>query len=187
MRRVLKKTFNPWVVVFLGTAIFHFTRNSIIDAVIFTLASILILTQVFGYTDIGLRSQPRFSTTWIAVVVGVAAWTLYFSPRHGLQNVLTLLAFIPIGLLLVFYVDGRTDRELPAPVRRARLVWGLWAFLFTVAELISFVYGYFHPKSDDLPTISAVMDPILDQPLGRAIFVAIWLAFGVFMFGVRRK
>jgi hypothetical protein len=187
VRRVLKKTFNPWVVVFIGTAIFHFTRNSIIDAIIFTLASIVILTQVFGFTDIGLKTQPTFSTFWISVVVGVAAWILYFSPRHGIENVLTLLAFIPLGLVLVVYVDGRSDGPLPAPVKRSRLVWGLWAFFFTIAELVSFVYGYFHPNTDDLPTISAVMDPILDQPLGRAIFVAIWLAFGVFMFGVRRK
>lgn len=187
MRKALRKSFNPWVVVFIGTAIFHFTRESFIDAIIFTLASALILTQVFGFTDVGLRIQPKFSTFWIVAVVAVAAWTLYFSPRHGLENVLTLLAFIPIGLALVFYVDEEGSNSMPEAVKRSRLIWGLWAFFFTVAELLAFVYGFFHPDSDDLPTISAVMDPTLDQPLGRAIFVAIWLAFGVFMFGVRRK
>lgn len=187
MTRALKKSFNPWVVVFIGTAIFHFTRGSTIDAVIFTLASLLILTQVFGYTEFGLSRQPKFSVPWIAAVVAVAAWTLYFSPRHGIENVITMLLFIPVGLLLIFYVDSETVEAWPRPVIKSRLIWGLWAFGFTLAELSAFVYGYFYPTRQDPPTISAVLDPILDEPLGRAIFVAVWLAFGVFMFGVRRK
>ena len=187
MGAIVSKSFNPWVVVFVGTAIFHFTRNSLIDAVIFSLASILILSQVFGLTQIGLPSQPRFSTPWIAGVVAVAAWTLYFSPRHGIENVITLLLFIPLGLIIIFYLDGDNSQPPPKAIRRSRLVWGLWAFGFTLAELSAFVYGYLYPQPQDPPTISAVLDPILDQPWGRAIFVAVWLAFGVFMFGVRRK
>lgn len=187
MRRIYEKSFNPWVVVFIGTAIFHFTRGSTIDAVIFTLASALLLAQVFGYTQYGLRERPQVSSFWITAVVIVAAWVLYFSPRHGLSNVLMLLFFVPVGLALVYYIDVDVPAQLPPPIRRARLVWGLWALGFTLVELLAFVYSYLHPRATDLPTLSAVLDPILDQPLGRAIFVAIWLAFGVFMFGVRRR
>lgn len=175
------------MVVFIGTAIFHWLRESPIDALIFSAASILILTQVFGYTSFGLRRQPQFTLGWIAALVTVTAFVLYSSPRHGLANILMLLCFIPIGLVIVGYVDSPVEVVMPKPVRRSRLVWGLWAFGFTLAELSAFAYGYFYPTRNDPPTISAVLDPILDEPIGRAIFVASWLAFGVFLFGVRRR
>ena len=182
------RSFNPWVVVFLGTAVFHFWRGSVADAAIFSLASILVWSQVFGFTDFGLAKRPAVGRGWLAGVVIVSAWSLYFSPRHGLQNVITLVLIAVAGLALLWYRDPADPAPLTQSIRRARLTWALWAFCFTVVELVAFVYGYLNPAEDDnLPTISAVMDPILDQPLGRAIFVAIWLALGVFMFGVRRK
>lgn len=180
--------FNPWVVVFLGTAVFHFWRESVADATIFSFASILVWSQVFGFTDLGLAKRPTVGPFWLAGVVILSAWSLYFSPRHGLQNVIALVLIAVAGLALLWYRDPTDPASLTQPIRRARLTWALWAFCFTLVELLAFIYGYLNPLSDEnLPTISAVMDPILDQPLGRAIFVAIWLALGVFMFGVRRK
>lgn len=179
--------FNPWVVVFLGTAVFHFWRGSAADAIIFTIASVLVWSQVLGFTEIGLAKRPTVGLGWLVAVVVLSAWSLYFSPRHGFQNTITLVLLAVAGLVLLWYRDPARPSALTARIRRARLTWALWAFCFTLIELVAFIHGYLNSNSEDLPTISAVMDPILDQPLGRAIFVAIWLGLGVFMFGVRRK
>lgn len=186
MKAKLLKGFNPWVVIFVGTALFHTWRGSVQDMVIFGLAALLILTQVFGMYRLGFENQPQFSVWAIAAVVLVSAVLLYVSPRHQLVNFLVLLAFIPIGIALVMY----RDKPVAAPreqVLTSRLLWGWWAALFALTELVAYVGSKLSGDLTLFPTISVLLDPVLDQPLGRATFVALWLIAGVYLFGIRRR
>ena len=186
MRAKLLRGFNPWVVIFVGTALFHTWRGSVQDIIIFGLSALLILTQVFGLHRLGFENQPKFSTWSIATVVAVSAILLYISPRHELVNFLVLLAFIPIGIALVMYRDRPMD-EPREQVLTSRLLWGWWAALFALTELIAYVGSKLSGDLELFPTISVVLDPVLDQPLGRAVFVALWLTSGVYLFGIRRR
>lgn len=186
MRARLLRGFNPWVVIFVGTALFHAWRGSVQDIIIFGLSATLILTQVFGMHRLGFENQPQFSTWAIAAVVLLSAVMLFISPRHELVNFLVVLAFIPIGIALVMY----RDRPAPQPRRqvlRARLLWGFWAALFALTELVAYVGSKLSGDLTLFPTISVLLDPVLDTQLGRAVFVALWLMAGVYLFGVRRR
>jgi hypothetical protein len=179
--------FNPWVVVFVGTALFHVWRQSLEDILIFGGAAALILTQVFGLTKFGFKQQPKVPVWAIALTVVAAALILYFAPRHGLLNTLTLLAFIVIGILLLLYVDQENQLPASKPVKRSRLLWGIWAIVFALIELAAYIGSKLTQDLGRFPTISVLLDPVLDEPLGRATFVALWLIAGVFLFGVRRR
>lgn len=186
MRAKLLRGFNPWVVIFVGTALFHTWRGSLQDIIIFGFSAALILTQVFGLYRIGFENQPQFPTWAIASVVLVSAVLLYVSPRHELVNFIVLLAFIPIGIALVMY----RDKPVPEPreqVFTSRLLWGWWAALFALVELVAYVGSKLSGDLNLFPTISVILDPVLDQPLGRAVFVALWLMAGVYLFGIRRR
>lgn len=186
MRARLLKGFNPWVVIFVGTALFHTWRGSLQDIIIFGGAAILILTQVFGMYQIGFKEQPKFNSWVIAAVVFVSALVLYVAPRHGTVNFLVLIAFIPIGIALVMFRDG-PPKKPSALLRRTRAFWGWWAALFALVELVAYVGSKLVGDLTRFPTISVIFDPVLDTPLGRGAFVALWLLAGVYIFGVRAK
>jgi hypothetical protein len=59
--------------------------------------------------------------------------------------------------------------------------------VFTVIELIAFIGEYFTEDDTAFPTISVILDPVLETQLGRAAFVALWLMAGIYLLGVRRK
>ncbi len=180
-------SFNPWVVVFLGTAIFHTLRGSWEDILIFGGASLFILSQVFSFTKFGFKSQPKLGIPAIAGFVVLAAAVLYLAPRHSIPNLVLLLAIIPIGAVLLLYVDEENQPGPSDQVVRARWLWGSWAVVFALIELIAYVGSKLTQDLVQFPTISVLLDPVLETPLGRAVFVAFWLAAGVYLFGVRRS
>ena len=65
--------------------------------------------------------------------------------------------------------------------------WGVWACLFAVIELVAFIGGFLTNDDDTFPTISIILDPVLETQLGRAVFVALWLMAGIFLLGVRKR
>lgn len=183
----LFKGFNPWVVVFVMMALFHVWRQSWQDVAIFGIAALVILTQVFGLTRIGFPAQPKLSVWTIAPIVGLSALILYLSPRHGLENFLVLMFFVVVGIPLLMYKDAARQYPAKLPIRRSRLVWSLWALGLALNELFAYLGSKLSGSLEDFPTISVILDPVLDEPLGRAVFVALWLISGIYLFGVRRK
>jgi hypothetical protein len=178
---------NPWVLIFVGMALFHIWRQSLQDVLIFGIGAILILSQVFGFTKLGFKSQPQFSGIAIGSVVLAAAAVLFFSPRHEWENFVTLLAFVPIGIALLLYTDENKHPEPTLQELRARFYWTLWAGLFALTEFFAYVASKLAGDLSRYPTISSLLDPVLEQPLGRAVFIALWLMAGVYLFGVRRR
>lgn len=182
-----KLTLNLWVLVFIGTAFFHIWRGSVEDAYIFGTASILMLSQVMGFTNIGFKQKPHLSIWVIAILVIAVAAVLYLAPPHSFWSAITLLALLPTGLALIFYVDAKAHPSPSKQVLKARLSWGLWAFVFAVIELIAFIGGFLTSDDSSFPTISIILDPVLETQLGRAVFVALWLMAGIYLLGVRKK
>jgi hypothetical protein len=89
-----KLTLNLWVLVFIGTAFFHIWRGSVEDAYIFGTASILMLSQVMGFTNIGFKQKPHLSIWVIALLVFAVAAVLYLAPPHSFWSAITLLAML---------------------------------------------------------------------------------------------
>ena len=183
----LFRGFNPWVVVFVGIALFHVWRQSPVDIAIFLTAAVLILTQVFGLTDLGFKRQPQIAMWAIAAVTILSAVLLYFAPRSGWVAITTLLLFVPIGFVLLFYRDLPPHPAPTRPAARARVVWSVWAVAFALVQLIAYLGARETGSLDGYPTISVLLDASLDEPLGRALFVVLWLLAGVYLFGVRRR
>lgn len=186
-RRAILRGFNPWVIIFVGMALFHIWRGSWQDVFIFGIGAALIMSQVFGFTKVGFKSQPKFSSVAIGSVVGISAAVLFFAPRHEWANFLLFLSLLPIGVALLLYTDEFKHPEPTLQERRARLTWTIWAGLFAITEMVAYLGSKLAGDLTKYPTISVLLDPVLDQPLGRAVFIALWLMSGVYLFGIRRK
>jgi len=175
------------VVIFVGTAVFHIWRGSWQDVAIFGISALLILTQVFGLTRFGFSRQPKAPLWLLMLVVAVAAVTLYFAPRHGVVSFTVLMALIPIGIALLFYKDQKIQAQPSTAMFRSRIIWGSWATGFALTELVAYVGSKLSGDLEKFPTISVILDPVLDTPIGRAVFVVLWLIGGAYLFGVRRQ
>ena len=186
MKRVFYKGFNPWVVIFVGTAIFHIWRGSWQDVAIFGLSAILILTQVFGLTKVGFKTQPKVPGWLLLLVISLSAVILYLAPRHGVISFTVLVAFIPIGITLLLYKDQEIQAQPSTAMFRSRIIWGSWATGFALTELVAYVGSKLSGDLEQFPTISVILDPVLDTSVGRAVFVILWLLGGAYLFGVRR-
>ena len=179
--------FNPWVIVFVGMALFHLWRGSIEDILVFGIAAVVILTQVFGFTTFGFKSQPQFGIVPIAVVVIASGLVMFFTERHGPWNWFVILAYIPIGILLLFHTDAKSQLVPTRQVLRSRWIWAIWALGFALVELVAYLGSKVYDDLETFPTISVLLDPIIDTPFGRAVFVVFWLVSGVYLFGVKRR
>ena len=120
-------------------------------------------------------------------MVIISGLVMFFAERHGPWNWFVVLMFIPIGTLLLFYKDADTQLVPEQQVLRSRWVWAIWALGFGVTEMVAYLGSKIYNDLETFPTISSLIDPVIDTPIGRAAFVIFWLASGVYLFGVRRR
>lgn len=183
----LLRGFNPWVVVAFATAAFHIWRGSGVDAVIFVFVSAVILSQVLGLTKVGFKYQRTLNPWPIGIAVAAVGLMLFFSPRASISTAVVLVAVFFLMVPFIFYKDLVKQPAMTVPVKRARLLWSLWALTFSLVELFAFAASRTNGGDDNYPTISLLLDGPLNEPVFRAAFVIAWLLMGMFLFGVRRR
>jgi hypothetical protein len=181
------KSINPWIAVFVFLSLFHITRGSFGDATIFVLASaILILEKAGKFSRLHTRKPNlgRGLVVALSVVVGVI---LFVSPRHSLLDAIVLLALLPTSLYLIWQADvGAKPKALPQ-VRRAKFVWFYLILAISVVEIFAFYMSIIVDNDFIYPTISVVMDAPLDNPVGRAIWIIVWVLSGISLLRIWRK
>lgn len=187
MKVALLRGFNPWVLFFIGMTLFHLWRGSLQDILIFGIAALVILTQVFGLINFGFNGQPKFAAIPITLVVVVTGVVMFFTERHGFWNWVVVLSLIPVGIALLFYTDAKTQLVETVQVLRSRWVWAIWAIGFGLIEIGAYLASKIYDDLETFPSISSLVDPMLDGAIGRAAFVILWLISGVYLFGVRRR
>tara|TARA_B110000305_G_C19412394_1_gene626155 strand:- start:295 stop:804 length:510 start_codon:yes stop_codon:yes gene_type:complete len=167
--------------------LFHLWRGSLQDILIFGIAALVILTQVFGLINFGFNGQPKFAAIPITLVVVVTGVVMFFTERHGFWNWVVVLSLIPVGIALLFYTDAKTQLVETVQVLRSRWVWAIWAIGFGLIEIGAYLASKIYDDLETFPSISSLVDPMLDGAIGRAAFVILWLISGVYLFGVRRR
>lgn len=99
--------------------------------------------------------------------------------RHSYIHGALVLATLPIVLRLAWYTD-RGPKEKPDPrMARSRLLWTILCLGITVWEFMANILGQLAGSLHLYPTISVLIDPILDNHYGQAAFVVAWLAIGI--------
>ncbi|QGH68149.1 hypothetical protein [Pseudactinotalea sp. HY158] len=185
----------PFVVLTLVTAV-DVIRAAWADAIFFAVAIVLAAVQTRS------PRRPRHALAGrapIAAIVGTALAALLvltFTPRHGLGAgvVVCLLGAATVTVaVLGGWPRGPSGLNEPAPavdhrrgdergdpgLRRAGRAWGAIIVLAGLWELTAYLTWRWGVLADGImPSISDVLDPILDTFAGKAAFAAIWLAGG---------
>jgi hypothetical protein len=171
-----------WIAILVLTGAFQVYRQAFADAAVFILLAAVL---VVGETGILSRLDSRtirLRRIVIAIALAIDAIVLIFTPRHGYADGI-VLAVTGALVFIVAWPNERTTDQAKQPwsprLTRAALAWTIVGVAFCIWELAMYFLGYGAEGRTDFPALSDILDPILDNPVGRVIGVAAWLAGGV--------
>lgn len=168
-------------------SIFHAMRGSHGDAVIFTVGSLLLIADWKKWFKWSMPERPRAGVVPVVLVIAIASSVLFFSERGGWQDTTLLLALAPIALTMVYYRDHGPKPSSSKLMARTRWLWLTLAVLLCVSELFAYMWANAFKDDETYPTISIIVNPVLESPYGRGIFLTLWMLIGVGLLQLWRK
>ncbi|MEN9962376.1 MAG: hypothetical protein RIS66_789 [Actinomycetota bacterium] len=168
-------------------AIFHFMRESWVDAAIFTIGSLLVIADWKKWFRWEMPERPKLSKTPVLLAILLASSILFFSERGGWQDTVLLLALAPIALFMVYYRDHGPKPSSTKLMNRTRWLWLTLATILCVSELFAYIWANAFKDDESYPTISIIVNPVLESPYGRGIFLLVWMLIGVGLIQPWRK
>jgi hypothetical protein len=178
---------NPWLPVFAFVTLFHVIRESYVDALIFAIGAVILILDWKRFFHWPMPSRPAVKQWVVAVAIAVSSSVLFFSERGGWQDVLLLLAIGPAALFLVYYRDHGPKPSGNGTMVRTKWIWMALAIFMAVSELFAYIWAVVFRDSSTYPTISIIVNPILDSPYGRSIFLVLWMLIGLGLLRNGRK
>ena len=186
MKRALSGM-NPWLPPMVYVAIFHFMRESWVDAAIFTIGSLLVIADWKKWFRWEMPERPKLSKTPVLLAILLASSILFFAERGGWQDTVLLLALAPIALFMVYYRDHGPKPSSTKLMNRTRWLWLTLATILCVSELFAYIWANAFKDDESYPTISIIVNPVLESPYGRGIFLLVWMLIGVGLIQPWRK
>jgi hypothetical protein len=177
-----------WIVILILTGGFQFYRGAVADGCVFIAMAVALVLDLTGAFPAFRSREWRPSRIITVLVLAGAAAVLALTPRHGLPDEIVLI----VSGVLVFLVawpdheprsgEAETAAEVfwTARMRRTAALWAGVGIAFCLWELSMYFLGtYVDTGRDAFPALSDLLNPLLQNPVGRVIFVAAWLLGGV--------
>lgn len=185
--KVLLRGINPWLPVLVFVTAFHINRGSTGDAIIFGLGSFILIADWKKWIPWHMPERPNVSGWVIGLVIAVSCSVLFFTERNGWQAIVLLLTLVPISLVMVYYRDHGPKPGATKQMTRTKWVWMTLALFMAVSELFAYIFATVYKDDATYPTISILVNPTLESPWGRAIFLTLWMLIGVGLLQIRKK
>lgn len=167
-----------WIAILALTGGFQFFRGAPVDACVFLALALALLLDAAG----AFRRLPSFS--WapprypLLAAAVIAAGVLAFTPRHGLADGIVFA----VGGLLVLFLAWPTRAPAASPAAgstRTAILWSAALVAVCIWELTMYLLGTFVGGRTAFPALSDLLDPLVENPIGRILFVAVWILGGV--------
>ena len=185
--KVLLRGINPWLPVLVFVTAFHINRGSTGDAIIFGFGSLILIADWKKWIPWHMPERPKVSGWVIGLVIALSCSVLFFTERNGWQAIVLLLALVPISLVMVYYRDHGPKPGATKQMTRTKWVWMTLALFMAVSELFAYIFATIYKDDATYPTISILVNPTLESPWGRAMFLTLWMLIGVGLLQVRKK
>jgi hypothetical protein len=170
----------------LVATVVHVIRANVLDVLVFLGTAVLILLDARRPVPQRL-GRPGWFTPAVAVLVCVGYGLLVLPMARTGWPMRAAVAVPGVLALVVVLGSGRHLVEQP-PAVRPRRSWLVWAAPLAFGCLFQ-LFNFFEqpdPETDSYahPTLSSIVDPMLAGSPSRAVFVAVWLAIGIWLAGV---
>ena len=170
---------NLWFWLFLTTTLFQIFRGSIVDTIIFGLGTLMVFLSAANLLNHIHLAKPHAHKYAIYTTVFVIVVALSVVPRHGELHTIVVLAVLPLALRYAWYSDRGPKDKADIRIKRASQIWAAASVGILLWEFAANILGQLDKSLYSFPTISVLVDPLLDNLVGQAIFVALWLAAGI--------
>jgi len=170
-----------WVVAFALCALLQIFRGSIGDEIIFIGGTALLVTSttIFARLEFPSHRIARgHNLDWSSLVLFIA---LAFPARHSPFDLAVFILLLPIVIGIAWGEQSQPKLPLTAKDKTTRFSWSVWAIAMCLWEFGANIAGQLSGRPGDFPTISVLVDPLLDTEIGQAGFVAVWLALGYYL------
>jgi hypothetical protein len=189
VRTSVRITIAAWITILILTAGFQLYRgDAIADGIVFlSMAAALIVgeTGILRRLD-GRMILPRRIVVIIALAVD--AVVLVFTPRHGITDGIVIAVTGVLVFVVAWPNEAPTDEDAGAAsarepwtprLTRAAIAWAILGIAFCIWELAMYFLGYGQDGRTEFPALSDILDPVLNNPIGRFLGAAAWLAGGL--------
>lgn len=161
-------------------SIWHIWRGALGDAIIFGLPAIVLILDSLGYRPFKLTKRIYVHPV-VALVSAVTIWAiLSFSPRYNIVVAFVFILLMVGSFLSIWSFDLGRRPKTSFEQKRALKFWILLIVLLCLVEFGAYASATLH-NGDDLnyPTISVVLDPVLNHTPQHMVLVALWVALGM--------
>lgn len=186
MKKLLRGI-NPWLPVFAFVTAFHINRGSLGDAIIFGLGTLLMIADWKKLIPWHMPEKPKVNTWVMALLVVLSCGVLFLAERNGWQDKVLLIALAPIALVMVYYRDHGPKPGASKQMTRSKWIWMSLALFMAVSELFAYIFATVYKDDRSYPTISILVNPVLESPYGRGVFLALWMLIGFGLLQVRKR
>jgi hypothetical protein len=200
----LRRLVEPWTLILVITGLFQLLRGAPVDAAFFLVIAALLMADAAGllwFAGTGLPRRglivvtaillgvllvlvPRHGAA-VGIVVGAAgigllalAWSPSPPPQSPASRAARpvsarVLAARPVSARVL---AARPVSARPSGISRSAIAWTAIAIAGCLWEVASFLLGLPSPAAEaEHPSISILLDPLLDTSEGRIGFLAVWL------------
>ena len=172
------KSLSPWASAFGLNFLFQIYRGNLQDIIIFGIAFLLIILESTHALDwIPEFKEFRFSKLNRALLFCSGIYIFLAEP----DTTLTLWVFAVNFWIMFLGLWRRADgghRQLTARELRSAWIWAFLGIALCTWELIAYVLAKINKDDYSYPTISVLVEPHINEPAFRAIFVLAWVSIG---------
>lgn len=181
-----------WITILVLCGSFQIYRGAPIDGVFFLGAGLALLADAAGWLRrIDAYPLPRVNLAVLIVLGVVVVAIITVTPQFSVADVATV-SVIGATALIVAWRDAPPrpkgdassssddGASLAKALRRSAWLWAATGVFLCLWELSSFFLAMPSAQAEnDHPPLSDLIDPIVANPIGRAILAAVWVAAGI--------
>ncbi|WP_298864034.1 hypothetical protein [uncultured Microbacterium sp.] len=165
-----------WLIVLVLIGIVQVVREDVFDTVAFGVAIVLVIASIL----LPQRADRGVHTSVIAITATALAVAVALLPRHSPGMVAAVLVTGVVALISGWAGTASAVHRWTPGLHRLAVAWAVILVVGCLWELAQFIVGRLAPTQPSF-ALSDLVDPLLDVPLGKAVFAMAWLACGVFL------
>lgn len=180
-----------WLLTLGVMSAFQFWRGAPIDGAVFAAVTVgLVLERGVrmrraapiapAAASVAAPRMPR-----LAIVVGAAiaaGLAIALGPRTGPMSILIVTGLGIAAVALVWRREPETSTRSAEAHRRSRRAWATIAIALCLWEAAAYVLSVTVPRGwIGFPTVSLLLEPVVDNGWTRAVLIAAWLSAGVWL------
>lgn len=175
----LRTRISPWAVLFAVITAWHAWRGAGPDTFIFGFGTVLLVVESLRPELLGTRHRVRVPGRYGALACTVVGLVFVLTPRYSPVTVtLVVLTGVAAFFLSWYHLHQRYRPTLTAVQRRAIHLWLAVTTVLLLVEFGAYMSATASGSDERFPTITVLLDPMIDHMWGRAVFAAGWLLGG---------